>query len=155
MSGALFDHNSAERQSEYWISTQIASVTQEEWTNASLVVVAAGTNDAGYGSTDQHIEDYVTDAITAIKSNTTAPILFITPIRRGASDDDFALLRLPAVSGIIENVALINRCSVINGFDFPIPSHDIGVVSGMMQINLHPNDDGAYIYAQSVVNALL
>lgn len=150
--GALYGE--AVRDNTYWISTQIASVTAEEWSAATLVVLAAGSNDAGYNTTDSDLYAKVQSAITSIKANTNAPILVITPIKRGSSDTDSNYLKLPKISGIIEHVALLNKCSVICGLNFPIPSYTNGVISSLMDSYIHPTDDGGYIYAVSVINAI-
>lgn len=150
--GALFGESV--RTDTYWISTQLADTTASEWETATMVVVAAGTNDAGYDTPDSELYAKVASAITTIKANTDAPILFITPIKRGASDADVNYLELAKISGIIEHVALLNKCSVICGLNFPIPSHDQGVISGMMSGYIHPNTDGGYIYAMSVIGEL-
>lgn len=152
--GGLFGHEAELRPERYWISTQIASVTLEEWQNANLIVIAAGTNDAGYNTTMENLKSYVTSAIQTIKEKTSSPILFITPIKRSGSDNSSVLLKLPEISGIIENVALINKCSVICGFDFPIPSYTMGEIDGLQVDSIHPNENGMYIYAMSVVNAV-
>lgn len=152
-SGALFGESV--RTNTYWISTQLSDTTSSEWQSATMVVVAAGTNDAGYDTPDSELYAKVASAITTIKANTNAPILFITPIKRGPSDSDANYLKLAKISGIIEHVALLNKCSVICGLNFPIPSHDQGVISGMMSGYIHPNSDGGYIYAMSVIDELM
>ena len=151
--GALFGESV--KTSYYWISTQIAGVSNTEWNNATLVIVGAGTNDAGNDTPLSELKEKVQSAITAIKAKTDAPILFITPIRRGASNTDADLLKLPMVSGIICNVAVSNGCSVLNGFDIPIPTYTIGQITDLTQDHLHPNDTGAKVYAMAVLNAVM
>ena len=151
--GALFGEEV--RTSNYFISTQMTNTSAAEWEAATLVVIAAGTNDAGYDTTETELYSKVQAAITTVRTNTQVPILFITPIKRGPSDDDANYWELPKVSGIIEHVALINHCSVICGLNFPIPSHDTGVISNLTQGNIHPNDYGGYIYAMSVLQCIL
>ncbi len=156
VSGALFGESV--RTSDKWISSQISAVTAADWSAATLVIVAAGTNDAGYSTTDSELATKVQAAITAIKAQTNAPILFITPIKRGSTDADANYGKLPKISGIIENVALKNRCSVICGLDFPIPAHDSGVIENMMGEAggyIHPNNTGGYVYAMCVINAVM
>jgi lysophospholipase L1-like esterase len=142
------------RPSDKWISTQIANTTSVEWESAGLIVLAAGTNDIGGNTPAAELKEKVQAAITTIKANTNAPILFITPIWRGEGSTDPDLIRIPYVSGIIRSVALENRCSVINGLDFPIPSWSNGVIEKLTADGLHPNNTGAYIYAMCVVNAI-
>lgn len=156
VSGALFGESV--RTQDKWISTQITAATSADWTAATLVVVAAGTNDAGYSTTDSELAAKVQASITAIRTHTNAPILFITPIKRGADDSDSNFIKLPKISGIIENVALKNQCSVICGLDFPIPPHDNGVIENMMGETggyIHPNNTGGYVYAMCVINAVM
>ena len=156
VSGALFGESV--RTQDKWISTQITAATSADWTAATLVVVAAGTNDAGYSTTDSELAAKVQVSITAIRAHTNAPILFITPIKRGADDSDSNFIKLPKISGIIENVALKNQCSVICGLDFPIPPHDNDVIENMMGETggyIHPNNTGGYVYAMCVINAVM
>ena len=142
------------RTEDKWISTQIAGTTSAEWASAGLIVIAAGTNDIGGNTPAAELKEKVQSAITTIKANTNAPILFITPIWRGKSSTDPNLIRIPYVSGIIRSVALSNRCSVINGLDFPIPSWPNGEIEKLTVDSLHPNNTGAYIYAMCVINAI-
>lgn len=150
--GACFGESVAA--SNYWISTQISGVTETEWNNATLIIVAAGTNDAGNSTTLSDLKTKVQSAITSIKAATDAPILFITPIRRGSSASDANLLKLPGIAGVIANVALANGCSVINGFDFPIATYDIDQVSDMTIDHLHPNNTGTAVYAQTLLSII-
>jgi hypothetical protein len=61
---------------------------------------------------------------------------------------------LPVIAGIISNVALANGCNVINGFDFPLPTYAAGYVDDMTQDALHPNAQGANVFARCIINAL-
>lgn len=153
VTGALFGEEV--RTSGYWISTQIAGTSESEWNAATLIIIAAGTNDAGYDTADTELYNKVQSAITTIRTHTQAPILFVTPIKRGPDDNDANYFELPKISGIIEHVALLNKCSVVCGLNFPIPSHDEGVISNMMSGYIHPNSDGGYIYAVSVLQNIL
>ncbi len=152
VTGAVFGEEV--RTSGYWLSTQLNGVTAEEWSAATLIFIACGTNDAGYNTSDTELYSKVQSAITTIRTHTNVPIVFITPIKRGATDADANYFKLPKISGIIEHVALLNKCSVICGLNFPIPSHDEGVISNLMSGYIHPNSDGGYIYALSVLTAL-
>lgn len=154
VSGALFGHTP--RESNYWLSTQINSTSEEEWRESNLIIISAGTNDDGYNTPLSELKTEVQNAITLIKTNKpNANILFITPVRRGATDSSEALINLPLIAGIIENVALSNKCSVLNGFDLPIPSYTNGEIDCMMDENIHPTDTGMYVYAMGVINAIL
>jgi lysophospholipase L1-like esterase len=150
--GALFGESV--KSSAYWISTQISSVTSVQWENSNLIIIGAGTNDAGSDTPLDELKTKVLSAITSIRENSNAPIMFITPIRRGSSNTDSDLLKLPMISGIICNAAVANYCSVLNGFDIPIPTYTIGQISDLTQDHLHPNETGAKVYAQAVLNAI-
>ena len=152
--GGLFGHEAELRPEAYWISTQIDGTTSAQWEDCKVVFVAAGTNDAGYSTTNSELADKVQSAITAIKANTNAHIVFITPIRRG-TDNSATNMKLPLISGIIENIALANGCSVICGLNFPIPTSIIETyIANFTAEGLHPNQTGSKVYAQSVINAI-
>ena len=155
VSGALFGHST--RTEDKWISTQLAAATSgNKWADADYVIVAAGTNDAGYDTPIAEVAQYVQAAIDYIKEQTDAHIIFITPIRRGNTENSTKNMKLPQISGVIENIALQEGCSVINGFDFPIPTYDIDdVIDNLTDSNgLHPDSVGRAVYARSVINAL-
>ena len=139
-----------------------------DW-DADVVFVAAGTNDAGFGyPLDEDVllpalKTAVEDCITAIKSHLhaagrdDAKIVFITPIRRGGSTAKKIAIRalLPKVCSIIGNTCLLNKISVINGFDFPITVETTDYYTRMTNYDeLHPNNIGKYVYAMSVLNAI-
>ena len=152
--GGMYGHG---RDEEYWISTQLAGTTDAQFEAATLVIFAAGTNDAAYETAYSDLKSYVQSAITYVRTkNADVPILFITPIKRGGTSQSDARDKIPYVSGIIENVALKNGCSVICGWDFPIPSVDQGEIEGFMGTgHVHPGPIGQQIYARSVLNAIL
>ena len=151
--GSTFGHT--ETDSGHWISTQIGNTSDATWEDADLVIVAAGTNDYGHGEPLDGIKEYVQDAINAIKEKTNVPIVFITPIRRGLSNYDDPMKKLPMISGIISNVALANQCNVIRGFDIPIPTYNInGLIDDMTRDGLHPIATGANAYARFIIGAL-
>ena len=149
--GALYGESV--RTSAYWASTQIAGVSAAEWSATDLVIMAFGTNDGQYSTPENELKTKVQAALTDIRSNTTAPILFITPIRCGKNDSP-AEMKLPVISGIIANVALANGESVLNGFDIPIPSSTMGEIDSFLADGLHPNSTGAYVYAMALANAI-
>lgn len=152
--GATYGHV---RDEEYWISTQLADTTDAQFTAATLIVFAAGTNDAGYDTAYADLKTYVQSAINYVRGkNANVPILFITPIKRGGTGQSEARDKVPYMSGIIENVALQNGCSVICGWDFPIPSVYEGEIDGLMGTgHIHPGPTGQQIYARCVLNAIL
>jgi lysophospholipase L1-like esterase len=148
--GALYGEQV--RTSDFWISTQIARVSSTQWGNATLVILSAGTNDAGYNTSPSELKNKVLSAITSIRENTSAPILFVTPIKR-ASEPLYK--KLPYISGIIENTALTNNCSVIAGLFFPVASQDDGEIVSMLGDEVHPNSIGSKVLATSIINAIL
>lgn len=150
------------------IITQIES-DSVNW-DADIVFVAAGTNDAGFGyKLDEDtvlnaLETDVQECIDTIKEKleaagrSDAKIVFITPIRRGGSTAKKVAIRafLPKVAAKIANIALLNKISVINGFDFPITVETTDYYDAMTNYDeLHPNNAGKWVYAMSVLNALL
>ena len=152
--GAVWGHTASARPAEKWISTQVAGMTAADWENAKLVILAAGTNDADYSGniTTAEIRTQVQAVIDTVKAAApNAHLLFITPIRRGG---EAAMKKLPAISGAIANVALENDCSVINGFDIPIPVRSIdGVIDDLTSESdsVHPNAIGQKVYARAVI----
>ena len=149
VSGAVWGHTDPNRPEAKWISTQVAGM--ESWADVKLVILAAGTNDADYSITTSEIRTQVQSVINTIKSNApNAHMLFITPIRRGEEEK---MKKLPAIAGAIANVALENDCSVINGFDIPIPANGItDVIDKLTSDAVHPTDIGHKIYARSVIS---
>ena len=133
--------------------------------DCDLVVVAAGTNDAGFGYVTAEgtymplLKTAVADCITEIRRHTQAKIIFITPLRRNSGTSAKALKideRLPKVASMISNTALINGCSVINGFDFPITMETTDFYTRMTNYDgLHPNNIGKQVYARAFLNAVL
>lgn len=153
--GSSYGHSETE-DSGHWISTQIANTSSANWESASLVIVAAGTNDYGHGTPLDEIKDYVESAISDIRDNTDAPIVVITPIRRGNYLYDDPMGKLAIISGIIANAALANGCNVINGFDIPVPTYNInGLIDNMTRDGLHPTATGANVYARFIIGALM
>lgn len=56
------------------------------------------------------------------------------------------------------NLAMINHCSVISGGDIPVvltEDENDWRIAFDDDDNLHPNSDGKWVYATSVLNALL
>lgn len=135
-----------------------------DW-DCDLVVVAAGTNDAGFGYVTAEgtymplLKTAVADCITEIRKHTQAKIIFITPLRRNSGTSATASKideRLPKVASMIANTALINGCSVINGFDFPITMETTEFYTRMTNYDgLHPNNIGKQVYARAFLNAVL
>ena len=151
--GAVFGENNSDRPQAKWVSTQVNGTTSAEWANAKLVIVAAGTNDAGWGIAPSEVKARVQEIITAIKAAcSTAHIVFITPTKRGENGPS---RRLAPIAGVIGHVAVKNGCSVINGFDFPIPPKDVdNLIDNMTADAVHPSAVGLEIYLRSVLSAL-
>jgi lysophospholipase L1-like esterase len=150
------------------IITQIQS-DSVNW-DADIVIVAGGTNDAGFGykldetTVLNNLETDVQECIDTIKQKledvgrSDAKIVFITPIRRGGTTAKKVAIRafLPKVCAKIANIALLNKISVINGFDFPITVETTEYYDAMTNYDeLHPNNAGKWVYAMAVLNALL
>lgn len=134
------------------IISQINGVS--DWSNCDVCVVAAGTNDANYNTSASALRTAVQDVITAIKTNApSAKIIFITPLQRNQSNYN---VKLPQIAGAICNVALENQCSVINGFDIPIPCYSNDWIDELTDNDgLHPATLGKRVYAQAFLNAVL
>lgn len=131
------------------IINQINDVT--DWTACDIVFVAGGTNDAAYNTGAAALRTAVQNVITAIRSHTTAPIIFITPIQRG----DSLNTKLPTISGAICNVAVSNGCGVINGFSIPIATYSDSWITELTDGDgLHPNATGKRVYAQAILSKL-
>ena len=124
-----------------------------DWSHCDVAIVAAGTNDANYGTSASELRSAVGAVIQAIKTNApNAKIIFITPIQRGQVNRN---KQLPEIAGAICNVALANECSVINGFDIPIPCVSNDWIAELTDNDgLHPNSTGKKIYAQAVLQAI-
>ena len=152
------------------IITQVNAMTASDWAGAKVVFVAAGTNDASWNIAPETVKEKVPEVITAIRAATDAHIVFITPIRRG--DAVGPQRRLTTIAGVIGHAAAVNGCSVINGFDFPIPAANVGAYgsdSGTLYLiddltqpgqtsdhdGVHPGAAGQQIYARSVINAIM
>ena len=150
VSGSAFVSWSAH---SHTIMEQINGVASADWASCDVAIVAAGTNDQKTEAAASDLRTAVQDIIDEIKENApNAKIVFITPIRREGSSNN----GLPMIAGAICNVALANECSVINGFDFPIPTHTDSWVAELTDSDgLHPGTAGNKIYAQCVMNALL
>lgn len=125
---------------------------------AAAVIVAAGTNDANSTETASTIRAAIQTVIDTVKANTTAPIIFITPIRRShdssGGDDTMTYSRQRLVGAAICNVAVLNDCSVVNGYDFPIATTGTEWVTDMTLDGLHPEAAGKNVYAHSFLSAV-
>lgn len=152
VAGSLFCETIDVKPSNFWLRTQIENVTEDEWEETTVVFIACGTNDIGYNSPLQEVKDKVIECIELIKSKSTAHIIFITPINRGNIMDNDSILKIPELSGIITQQALIKTCSVIRGLDFPIPPYNEGLIDNLQEDYIHPFDTGMYIYARCVLN---
>lgn len=142
-----------ESTSNLWISTQIAGVTEQQWADADLVILSAGTNDGLHNTPDTEIKEKVQSAIDTIRTHTNAPIIFITPIRRNTPSYS-ENLKLPYIGGIIANVAVSNQCNVVCGFNFPLSPQTLGVITNLTRDGLHPNAVGANAYARALIGRI-
>lgn len=165
-SSAFTDTGHASQRGQIIDAINNASV---DW-DCDLVVVAAGTNDAGFGyNLDEstllsNLHSAVDDCITAIQGHLhdanrdDAKIIFITPLRRGGSTPAKIAIRalLPKVCSQISNTALLKGISVINGFDFPVTVETTDYYTAMTNYDeLHPNNIGKHTYAIAFLNAVL
>lgn len=138
------------------IIDQINSVpvdSDNHWTNCDVVFVAAGTNDANYGTSAIDLRSAVNTVITEIQTHApNAHIIFITPIQRAQANRNASL---PMIAGAISNIALENGCSVINGFDIPIPCYSNDCIDELTDNDgLHPNATGKRIYGDYILYCL-
>lgn len=136
------------------IAYQLTQVS--DWSPCDVVIVAAGTNEHLFGTvTPSALKTAVENVISTIRTNApNADIIFITPLKcvnyRAYQEID--------VSRLIMNVAMYNECSVISGGDIPIlltQDDDSWTVPFDDGDNLHPNAKGKWVYAASVLNAIL
>lgn len=130
----------------------------EKLPQADVVIIAAGTNDANSAISGGDIRTAIEGVITAIRAATAAPIIFITPIRRShdssGGDDTNTYSRQRLVGAAICNVAVLNDCSVVNGYDFPIATTGTEWVTDMTLDGLHPEAAGKNVYAHSFLSAV-
>jgi lysophospholipase L1-like esterase len=143
VSGARFDETVSNS-----IKAQYESVT--DWTGVTHVFIAGGVNDASNDTNIALFKGYVQNAIDYIKANTNAKILFVTPIERINTTHNTI-----HYSSIINSLALKNDCSVINGYDVPIPFKDSQYYENMTSDGLHPTILGQKVYARYVLGQLL
>ena len=136
------------------IIDQINAVPVADWENCDICFIQAGTNDANYATSGPDLRTAVWNVISAIRSHApNAKIIFITPLQRF---DEYYNSKLPAIAGAICNVAAVNNCSVINGFDIPIPTYtDDWIHEATDNDGLHPAAAGKRILAHAVLNAVL
>ena len=143
-----------------------------------LIVVAGGTNDAKNGSPIDTFKTDVNEFFSSLKAGFTSrnvpcpPVLVITPIRRGtttqinkASDNNIEIT-IAKYSAILNNSALQNGFSVLNGFDIPVLVDDMSIAVGSHTATItsfmlddtqhvHPNaTTGRETYAQAVIDAI-
>lgn len=176
------------------LSTQLSTFTtrvdndQIDASTIDLIIVAAGTNDAYNGTPINSFQTAASSFFTSLKSAFTSrdltcpPVLVITPIRRGknseinAAGDDNIELKMARYGAVLNNLALQNYFSVLNGFDIPVLVDNVtvnGVASETATLtslmltstnggslwddilHVHPNaTSGRATYAQAVLNAI-
>lgn len=176
------------------LSTQLSTFTtrvdnnQIDASTIDLIIVAAGTNDAYNGTPINSFQTAASSFFTSLQSAFTSrgltcpPVLVITPIRRGknseinAAGDDNIELKMARYGAVLNNLALQNYFSVLNGFDIPVLVDNVtvnGVASETATLtslmltstnggtswddilHVHPNStSGRATYAQAVLNAI-
>lgn len=149
VSGAPFNEAS-----DNAIINQITTAS-DDLPEADVIFVCGGVNDWSV-TNYTNLRSYVQNVIDAIRElNETAEIIFITPTR--ATSTDTIATRLPNICSVICNTALMNQCSVINGYEFPIPTDTTDVyIECTDNDHLHPSATyGKWIYAASVLNAIV
>lgn len=136
------------------IIDQVNAVPVADWDKCDICFIQAGTNDANYNTSGPDLRTAVWNVISAIRSHApNARIIFITPLQRF---DEYYNSKLPVIAGAICNVAAVNNCSVINGFDIPIPTYtDDWIHEATDNDGLHPAAAGKRILAHAVLNAVL
>ena len=130
------------------IKAQYEKVTN--WETITHVFIAGGVNDASTGVDKELFKKYVQNTVNYIRARTQVPILFITPIERNNTVKDTI-----HYSSIINSVALANDCSVINGYDVPIPFRTTDYYTNLTSDGIHPNEIGQRVYARYVLNCIM
>lgn len=126
------------------IINQLSGVT--DWDNVAAVFIAGGTNDASIETALDTYKTEIQNVIDYIKSqNNSTKIIIITPIHK-----DSAVQKLALYSGILANIAYANECSVINGFDVPIPSYTSTHITSFLTDGVHPSVLGDKIMANYI-----
>jgi acyl-CoA hydrolase len=143
VSGARFDETIPNS-----IKAQYENVA--DWSNVTHVFVSAGINDSSNDTDITAFRTYVQNTVDYIKAHCNAKILFITPLERRDTQHN----RIHYCS-IINSVALENDCSVINGYDIPIPYRTTRFYNDMTTDTLHPNELGQKVYAKYVLSQIL
>ena len=187
--GAQFCNN-GNNQLSAQLTTFFSKVDNHEIDAAAinLVIIAGGTNDAYNGSPITNFRTYVNNFFNNLQAGfinrigSCPPVLVITPIRRGkeaeinAADENNIELKIARYSAVLNNLALMNYFSVLNGFDIPVLVDDMFIkgaaaertqISSFMYktsdsgdayddiLHVHPNPtSGVNTYAQAVINAI-
>lgn len=158
--GFIHDPNNADYPERGTIPKQVNyAITQGALTGASLIVIAAGTNDAAHEDcTGAQFRTAVESVISTLQTAAPlVPIIFVTPIRREKNSSTpsgaYVQSRQRLVSAAICNTALLNGCSVVNGFDMPISVSSNDWVENMSTDGLHPTATGNMIYARCFLQA--
>lgn len=143
VSGATFNEKNSNS-----IKAQYEKVT--DWESITHVFIAGGVNDA---TTDVDIElfkTYVQNSINYIRERTQVPILFITPIEKNNT-----VKNIIHYSSVINSIGLANNCSIINGYDIPIPFRTTKYYTNLTSDGTHPNEIGQRVYARYVLNCII
>jgi len=165
--GAGFVYESDSKKMIDMVDAVTADTDAGGWADVKVAFILAGTNDRKSGITVSNIRTAVEAVITAIHDETDGNpdthIVFITPLRRKRSD----MSGMADIAAAIAYTALTNGCSVINGFDIPIPMETMTDRGGLEIVEdlsddgsgtadgLHPGVTGMQILARSVLNAIM
>lgn len=146
VSGSRFDEEATNI-----IKTQYESVTDEQWNNCTHVIIAGGVNDATNSTPFDRFRTSVQNAIDYIKTHApNAKILFITPIERNST-----IYNTIRYASIINSLGLLADCSIVNGYDVPIPFRNSPYYTNLTSDGIHPNIQGQKVYAQYMSSILL
>ena len=143
--GAMFKETA-----EKSIAAQYEAIA--DWTGITHVFIAAGVNDASHSTDFDDFKTYVQNTIDYIKLHAPSDvkICFITPIERNS-----VVYHTINYASIIASIALNNDCSIINGYDIPIPFINSEWFDNLTQDGLHPTEQGQKVYANFVATQIL
>ena len=135
--------------SPYWNTTQFTTAKNS---NPDILIIGLGTNDSGTGIwpnlKGDFYNDYV-DMINQFRAGGKNPRIFVcfpAPIFRDPAQNANLINELiPIVKQVRDNM----------GTSFIDFYGQLGAYSGLFPDGLHPNDDGAAIFAQAVFNSIL
>ena len=130
---------------------QINNVTDEDWRQATHVFIGIGVNDAGYNTDLSTLRNTFNTALSTIRTKKPGiHIIYISPIHRNGNNTIDYL----KYSSILFNEAIRRSCSVINGYNIPIPVNDTEYYMKLLSDNLHPTNQGHTVYADYLSTVL-